>query len=131
MYQNMEKGQIQIKVFVMIEKRKHPRINSLNLSYICSDENGAVINEGMGRTLNVSESGILLETNFYIDLKQNISLTIAFENELVDIRGRVVHCRVNRDGKCETGIQFLRADNKDIQVLKKFIKVFQEQSGVC
>ncbi len=131
MYRNMEKRQIQIKVCIMIEKRKYLRIDSLNLSYVCTDENSAIINEGMGRTLNVSESGILLETNFYIDLKQNISLTIAFENELVDIRGKVVHCRVNSDGKCETGIQFLRADNKALQLLKEFIRVFQEQSGVC
>jgi len=127
----MEKSQIQIKVFIMIEKRKHLRINSLNLSYVCTDENSVIVNEGMGRTLNVSESGILLETNFYIDLKQNISLTVAFENELVDIRGKVVHCRVNSDGKCETGIQFLRTDNKSLNLLKEFIKIFQEQSGVC
>lgn len=114
----------------MIEKRKHSRIDSFNLSYICIDENDVIINEGMGRTLNVSESGILLETNFYIDLKQGLSLTIAFEDDLVDIKGEVVHCRVNRNGKCETGIQFLRTDNETFRVLKKFIKMFQEQSGI-
>jgi hypothetical protein len=40
------------------EKRKHARFNSLNLSYVCLDENNQVIKQGMGRTLNVSESGI-------------------------------------------------------------------------
>ena len=35
------------------EKRKHARINSLNLSYVCLDENNKIIKQGMGRTLNV------------------------------------------------------------------------------
>jgi hypothetical protein len=45
-------------------KRKHERIQSLNLSYICLDEDANIIKQGMGRTLNISESGILLETHF-------------------------------------------------------------------
>ena len=51
------------------EKRKHPRVNALNLSYICLDEDQQVIKQGMGRTLNVSESGILLETHFPIEAR--------------------------------------------------------------
>ena len=44
------------------EKRKHYRVDSLNLlSYTCQDEEGNLVKHGMGRTLNVSESGILLK----------------------------------------------------------------------
>ena len=43
-----------------VDKRRHTRYESLNLSYVCLDENDNIIKQGMGRTLNISESGILL-----------------------------------------------------------------------
>ncbi|MFO8083494.1 MAG: hypothetical protein R6U27_04145 [Desulfobacterales bacterium] len=50
------------------ERRRYPRIESLNLmAYACMDENDNVINQGMGRTLNVSQKGLLLETYHPLD----------------------------------------------------------------
>ena len=50
------------------DKRKNQRIDSHNLlTYSCLDKNGAVITQGMGRTLDVSEGGILLETQAKLD----------------------------------------------------------------
>ena len=103
------------------EKRKHARINSLNLSYICLDEKNKKIKQGMGRTLNVSESGILLETNFPIDSKHIVLLTIGLEEDIVDIRGKAVHSKTNAQGLYEVGIQFMDTDNKVNKTLKKFI----------
>ena len=42
------------------DKRKHFRVNSLNLSYVYVDGNNDEEKQTIGRTLNVSESGILL-----------------------------------------------------------------------
>ena len=103
------------------EKRKHARINSLNLSYICLDEKNKKVKQGMGRTLNVSESGILLETNFPIDSKHIVLLTIGLEEDIVDIRGKAVHSKTNAQGLYEVGIQFMDTDNKVNKTLKKFI----------
>jgi len=50
----------------LMDKRRHIRIDSFNLSHVCLEEDGMVINECVGKTLNVSESGILLETRFFI-----------------------------------------------------------------
>ncbi len=110
------------------EKRKHARIDSLNLSYFCLDENNQIIKQGMGRTLNVSESGILLETHYPIDERHTITLTLGLEEDLVDIAGRPVHTRINDDGKHEVGIEFLQSDAKAHKVLKKFIEAFQAKS---
>lgn len=109
-----------------IEKRRHIRVNSLNLLYMCVNEDGEIVRQGMGRTLNVSESGILLETHFCIEPEQLLALTIAFEEELVDIRGRVVHCRKKENGKSESGIEFLEIDEAAFEILKKFIILFME-----
>ena len=112
-----------------IEKRRHVRIDSLNLSYICVNEKGEIVNQGMGRTLNVSESGILLETHFAIEPKHLLAMTIAFEDELVDISGKVVHCREKEDGKSEAGIEFLEIDETAFEILKKFITLFKKSQS--
>lgn len=110
------------------EKRKHRRVDSLNLSYFCEDEKGVVVNEGMGRTLNVSESGILLETHFATVPSHYLSLTIAIGDDLVDIRGRIVHSSTGEDGKFQAGIQFLDIDDHALEILKKFIQLFIEET---
>ena len=102
-------------------KRKHERIQSLNLSYICLDEDENVVKQGMGRTLNISESGILLETHFTIEPNHVVQLTISLEEELLDLKGKPVHVRSCDEGKYEVGIQFVELDQNATDLLKKFI----------
>ena len=102
-------------------KRKHERIQSLNLSYICLDENQNIVKQGMGRTLNISESGILLETHFPIEPKHVVQLTISLEENLLDLKGKPVHVRSIDEGKYEIGIQFVGLDQSSSDLLKKFI----------
>ena len=109
------------------EKRKHARINSLNLSYVCLDENNQVIKQGMGRSLNVSESGILLETHFPIDDQHIVRMTLGLEEDLIDVKGRPVHTRMNDAGKYEVGLEFVKSDAKTRKALKKFIDANQEK----
>jgi c-di-GMP-binding flagellar brake protein YcgR len=102
-------------------KRKHERIESLNLSYICLDENKNIVKQGMGRTLNISESGILLETHFPIESKHTLQLTISLEEDLLDIKGKPIHIRAIEGGKYKIGIKFLDLDKKSIKILQRFI----------
>ncbi|MBW1910722.1 MAG: PilZ domain-containing protein [Deltaproteobacteria bacterium] len=89
-----------------IERRKHPRFESFNLlSYVCLDENNHALDQGMGRTLNVSEGGILLETPNPIDPKHTLVLTIG-------------------DGKVRTGIQFIEMNEATLGTLKRYVKAF-------
>ena len=107
-------------------KRKHERIQSLNLSYICLDEDENIVKQGMGRTLNLSETGILLETHFPIELNHVLQLTISLEEDLLDIKGKPVHVRPRDQGKYEIGIQFVELDPSASQIIKKFVN----QGGV-
>ena len=106
------------------EKRKHTRINSLNLSYICLDKDKKIVKQGMGRTLNVSESGILLETHFAVDLSYTVLLTIGLEEEIIEIRGKPVHSKKNDQGLHEVGIQFQESNKTVTKTIKKFVKAF-------
>jgi PilZ domain len=103
------------------DKRKHERIESLNLSYICLDEDQNIVKQGMGRTLNISESGMLLETHFPIESKHTLQLTISLEEDLLDIKGKPIHIRSVEGGKYLIGIQFLDLDQKSTKILKKFL----------
>jgi hypothetical protein len=96
------------------------------LSYICLDEKNKKVKQGMGRTLNVSESGILLETNFPIDTKHIVLLTIGLEEDIVDIKGKAVHSKTNTQGLYEVGIEFMDTDNKANKILKKFIRAMDK-----
>jgi hypothetical protein len=102
-------------------KRKHERIHSLNLSYICLDEDENIIKQGMGRTLNISESGILLETHFPIEPKHVVQLTISLEEDLLDLKGKPVHVRSSDEGKYEIGIQFIDLDQDASNIIKEFV----------
>lgn len=107
-----------------IEQRKAVRINSLNLSYIGINEQNATVRQAIGRTLNVSESGILLETHFPIDLKQIVSLSLALEDDLIDLTGEVVYSRPGKPEKYETGIKFIEVKRASQEILKKYIAAF-------
>ena len=111
-----------------IENRKSPRINSYNLlAYVCLDENNDPKRQGMGRTLNVSEGGILLETHAPIDPQYIVSLTISLEDEIMDIKGKVVYNKERDDGKSESGIQFIEIDESKIRVLKQYVVIFKDE----
>ena len=111
-------------------QRKHPRYKSLNLlSYVCIDENRDVVRQGMGRTLDISEAGILLETHAPIPLQHTISLTIGLEDDVTEIDGRAVYCRPGASGKYESGIAFYGNNEAGLRTLKKYIKAFAEQKG--
>lgn len=113
----------------MEEKRKHSRIGSTNLlNYIYLDEGEGDATQGMGRTLNVSESGLLLETHNPIDTKNIISLTVGFEEEMMDIRGRVVYSKKNEAGMYETGIEFFDINEDVLKVLRNYISEFNSRS---
>ena len=109
------------------DKRRAIRINSLNLSYIGINEDNEIVKQAIGRTLNVSESGILLETHFSIDSKQIVSLSLALEDDLINMMGEVVYSRPGDEEKFETGIKFLDLDDETQQTLKVFIKEFRAQ----
>jgi len=112
------------------DKRLHLRVDSLNLlAYSCIDDTGQVVVQGMGRTLNVSQGGILLETHVKIDSKYTVLLTIGLEEDLVDINGEIVHSTPGKDDNYESGIRFHEMDEAAFQILMKYIKAFEEQYG--
>lgn len=111
-------------------KRKHERYDSLNLlTYVCVDSDGKAWTQGMGRTLNISESGLRLETHEPIETKYIVLLSIGIEDDVVDLQGKVVHCNRGDEGKFEAGILFKHLKPDDMEILKRYIQAFEKQYG--
>lgn len=109
-------------------KRGQTRYDTLNLlSYVCLDSDGKEWDQGIGRTLNISESGLKLETHQPIETQYIVLLSIGIEDDLVDIKGNVVYCNRGAEGRFESGIRFVDVDQEAFSVLKRFIHAFETQ----
>ena len=110
------------------DKRQHKRVEAVNLvSYALVDEDNDIIGQGMGRTLNIGQGGILLETHIKIETPYILLMGIGLECDVIDIKGRVTHSRANDESKFETGVRFLESNEQIRKILSTFIKVFSHQ----
>jgi len=107
------------------ERREDGRHDSLNLlGYTPLDDAGNPGRPGMARTLNVSSGGIMVETTTSFDAGQILQLDIGLENDLVQIRGRVIHCE-QRGAHYRVGLEFLEMDDSSRDALNSFLAAFE------
>ncbi|MFC1895089.1 PilZ domain-containing protein [Thermodesulfobacteriota bacterium] len=112
------------------EKERAARFDSLNLlHYACFDEEGQQVCQGMGRTLNVSETGILLETYAPVEDESPVTVSIGLEDDLVELKGKIMYCREVEQGKYKAGIHFTEPLEKEMQILRQYIGFFASQTG--
>lgn len=108
-----------------MDRRKYPRVETCNLiSYVSVDEDDNVLNQSMGRALNISQNGIFLETSRLI-LSQFVSLMSFDENNnLIEIKGQVAYSGDIGFGRYGAGISFRGTSHENIQFAVKLIKVY-------
>jgi hypothetical protein len=106
-----------------LERRKHPRVETSNrVTFVCLDENGNPIKEGTGRAVNISQGGILIESNQSFEWENIILLGIDIEDHLTRIKGQVVYCNSVNSGVFRTGIQFLEINEKILSFVIDLLK---------
>lgn len=109
----------------MNEKRKHSRVDSIYLlNYVNLDENDDELMQGMGRTINVSESGIMLETHIPFKENDTVDVVVGLKDDMVTIRGKVIFTRSTDNGRFQSGIQFLSIDDPSLETLRRYIDAF-------
>lgn len=108
------------------EKRKHTRVDNVNLlNYVYFNEESKEESQGMGRTLNVSEAGLLLETSSSLDIKREVSMNIGLEEEILSINGTVVFSNSSKTGLSKSGIQFTSIGKDELDILKNHLQAYQ------
>jgi len=112
------------------ERREFPRIYALNLiNYVCLDTRGKLINQGMGRTLNISEAGILIETRSVIINDGTVLITIGLKNEMLEIECKIIYSTLNQGQKMfESGLQFINISIEDLNIIKKYQQIFEHDN---
>lgn len=108
------------------DQRKHARVETCNLiSYTCLDEAGLALKQGMGRALDISQNGLLLECGAPIESNTVSLLSADADDRLIEIRGEVVHSRRIENGSYRVGIQFASSNNEEnIRFATNLIKSF-------
>jgi hypothetical protein len=113
------------------DQRKHPRVQTSNLiSFKLYDDNGKLLNQSMARALNISQSGILIETAHIITTERISLMSAGARDELVKIKGCVVYSRENGIGMYETGISFEGSEKENVAFAKKLVRVFHHRKNV-
>ena len=114
------------------DRRRKPRAKSLNLlDYIVIDEEGKSGNYSMGRTLNISDEGILMETNIGLELGQLVLITLDLEEELVQVTGKVVHANgKDKSGSYQAGVKFFHLGNNERRAISVYTKLFNTRKDV-
>ncbi len=107
------------------EQRKFIRSDILNLlDYLVVDEHGQQGEYSMGRTLNISQEGILLETMTSIPIGMQVMITMGLDNELIEIMGTVMHT-IYKSKRHQNGIEFFHIADDDKVILTKHINIFR------
>jgi c-di-GMP-binding flagellar brake protein YcgR len=90
------------------DRRRYKRIETSNLiSYVFIDKEGNEIKEGMGRTLNISQGGLLLEAYLPVKVQFILIMYIDLEGQLLKTKGKVVHSRPGESGNFFVGVRFV------------------------
>ena len=107
------------------ERRKHPRIKIYYpISYECIDEKGCMVKQNMGVALDISQSGILIETADSVFSKY-ISLTsVDLNRNVIEIKGKIAYCKKNESTKYRVGISFDGTHVQNIRFVKALLRSY-------
>jgi hypothetical protein len=106
------------KKFVGRSKRLES-INLVSLSH--KDTEGRTDMESIGRTLDLSKGGILLELPSALPSpNEEVEITLGIRDKVIRAKGKIVHQRQLDNGHFGLGISFHDLEEDDAQVISDF-----------
>ena len=107
----------------IIDERESKREESINIvDYVMLGEDGEPESSGMGRTLNVGDRGLLLETSIPLKEQRTLLVTLGLENDMIELKGKITYIGTSEENKFRSGIEFMEIDEEGKRVLHKFLK---------
>lgn len=98
------------------------------VGYVLFDDNRKKIDQGKGRTLNLSQSGALLESLNPLRGAFVLLVTIDLDGTKVKVKGRVVNTRKDKlSNKYLTGIEFIGPRDEQHEAIVVFVKAHQRR----
>jgi hypothetical protein len=81
----------------------------------------------MGKALDVSRSGLKLETAYRIEADRVSLMTVDLKDRLIEIEGRPVYCKKTDSGVYHTGIAFIGPEEKIKAFAMKLVKLYHHR----
>jgi len=94
------------------------------------DDSGKLTMQGRGKSVNISQGGILIETHDPFEWQDILLLSIDIEDESVSIKGKVVYCSAANFGKFRIGIQFLETNEKIVSFVTGLLETYSKLLGI-
>ena len=111
-----------------MERRKHKRIETKNLiSQGSISKKGEIVSHSIAKALNVSQSGLMLQTVDPIPTESISLKTIYLDNNLIKSRGKVIYCRKTQSGMYQSGIKFTGSEDETSMFAVKLIKLYHHK----
>lgn len=108
------------------EQRRAERRDAMTLlDYEIVSPEGETSGRGVACTLNVSTTGLLLETGQFFEVGQLLRITLELKEELVQLTGRVAHSAPIDDNLCSTGIQFVEFAEVDRRIFQNYFEALK------
>lgn len=107
------------------DHRAHPRVETCNLiSFQCLNAAGKTVRQGMGKALDISKNGLMLESSHAVESEYVSLMSTDPDNRLIEVVGKVAYSRRSRTGGYKTGIQFSGSSDENIRFATSLIKTF-------
>jgi len=94
------------------------------------DDSGNQTKQGRGKSVNISQGGILIETHAPFEWQDILLLSIDIEDESASIKGKVIYCNAANFGKFRTGIQFLETNEKIVSFVIGLLETYSKLLGI-
>jgi hypothetical protein len=110
------------------DRRGYRRVPTNNpITYVLVDEDGIKIGQGIGKAVNVSQSGILMETDKYLKSNYILLVSTDMENKTIEIVGKVVFSKKSEEGRYWSGINFRGEHQDNVNFRRDLIRVFHQR----
>ena len=107
------------------ERRKYPRIKiCYPISYVFTNEKGSIVQQNMGVVLNISQSGILIETADSVFSKYISLISVDLNGNVIEVKGKIAYCKKNKSTKYRVGISFEGTHAQNIRFVKALTRSY-------
>ena len=106
------------------DRRSGERFSTLNFIHYTLDNCGEGEIQDMGRTIDASERGLLIQTSNPLPVGQRIIINVGLGENILELSGEIVHCADDEEGMCRSGIEFDTLDALHAEKLSGFLTAF-------
>ena len=110
------------------EKRRHPRVRTNNLfAHTTMDKQGRYLAQGMGKALDISQTGLKLETSYPIEGEKVSLMSADMNDRLIEIIGKPLYCNPAGPDTYHTGIEFIGSQEEIQKFAAELVRLQQHR----